>query len=131
MSRCDEIHKCDGQVHDPDTMVAPPTPNPTRKTEVLVKTPVTITSRREEDVALKKWSNNKEALTAPKPHTHPSHERDDKKASRRIIGVKKRKEDFSILTINRLANKNRRNEAHHKVGSRTQSTRGNFDGGRD
>jgi hypothetical protein len=25
-----EIHKCDGQAHDPDTMVAPLTPKPTR-----------------------------------------------------------------------------------------------------
>jgi hypothetical protein len=32
-----EIHKCDGQVHDPDTMVSPLTPKPTRKDEVLVK----------------------------------------------------------------------------------------------
>jgi hypothetical protein len=47
-----EIHKCDGQAHHPDTMVVPPTPKPTRKTEALVKVPPTITSRREEDVAL-------------------------------------------------------------------------------
>jgi hypothetical protein len=50
-----EIHKCDGQVHDPDTMVAPLTPKPTRKVEALAKAPPTIVSRREEDVALKKW----------------------------------------------------------------------------
>jgi hypothetical protein len=50
-----EIHKCDGQAHDPDTMVAPLTPKPTRKTKVLAKTPPTIVSRREEDAALKKW----------------------------------------------------------------------------
>jgi hypothetical protein len=30
-----EIHKCDGQAHDPDTMVAPLTPKPTRKAETL------------------------------------------------------------------------------------------------
>ena len=48
-----EIHKCDGQAHDPDTMVTPLTPNPTRKTEALVKAPPTIVSSREEDVALK------------------------------------------------------------------------------
>jgi hypothetical protein len=102
-----EIHKCDGQAHDPDTMVAPLTPKPTRKAEALAKAPPTIASRREEDVALKKWPkpwlccengiletkandgstaakapaprtnpNTKEAPTAPKPHTHPSHERD-------------------------------------------------------
>ncbi len=84
-------------------MVAPLTPKPTRKTEVLTKVPPTIVSRREEDVALKKWPkpwlcyangiletkandgstpvprtnpNTKEAPTTPKPHTHPSHERD-------------------------------------------------------
>jgi hypothetical protein len=50
-----EIHKCDGQAHDPDTMISQLTPKPTRKTEVLVKAPPTIASRREEDVALKKW----------------------------------------------------------------------------
>jgi hypothetical protein len=102
-----EIHKCDGQAHDPDTMVSPLTPKPTRKAEALAKAPSTIASRREEDVALKKWPkpclccandiletkakdgitvtkdpdprtnpNTKEASTAPKPHTHPSHERD-------------------------------------------------------
>ncbi len=46
------IHMCDGQVHDPDTMVAPLTPKPTRKSEALVKAPPTITSRREEDVSI-------------------------------------------------------------------------------
>jgi hypothetical protein len=50
-----EIHKCDGQVNDPDTMVAPLTPKPTRKAEALAKAPPTITSRREEDIELKKW----------------------------------------------------------------------------
>jgi hypothetical protein len=50
-----EIHKCDGQAHDPDTMVVPLTPKPTRKAEALAKAPPTIASRREEDVALKKW----------------------------------------------------------------------------
>ena len=102
-----EIHKCDGQAHDPDTMVAPLTPKPTRKAKALAKATPTIASRREEDAALKKWPkprlscandipetkgndgspvakapaprtnpNTKEAPTAPKPHTHPSHERD-------------------------------------------------------
>jgi hypothetical protein len=51
-----EIHKSDGQVHDPDTMIVPLTPKPTRKTETLTKVSQTIVSRREEDVALKKWS---------------------------------------------------------------------------
>ncbi len=50
-----EIHKCDGKAHDPDTMVAPLTPKPTRKAEALNQAPPTIASRREEDVALKKW----------------------------------------------------------------------------
>jgi hypothetical protein len=49
------IHKCDDQTHDLDTMVDPLTPKPTRKTEALAKAPPTIDSRREEDVALKKW----------------------------------------------------------------------------
>jgi hypothetical protein len=31
-----EIHKCDGQAHDPDTMVAPLTPKPTRRREKKV-----------------------------------------------------------------------------------------------
>ncbi len=48
-----EIHKCDGQAHDPDTMVAPLTPKPTRKTEALAKAPPAIASSREEDAALK------------------------------------------------------------------------------
>ena len=102
-----DIHKCDGQTHDPDTMAAPLTPKPTRKAEDLAKAPPTITSRRKEDDALKEVAkprlccangkfetktkdgstgvkvpdsrtnpNTKEAPTAPKPHTHPSHERD-------------------------------------------------------
>jgi hypothetical protein len=50
-----EIHKCDGQTHDPDTMVVPLKPKPTRKAEALTKAPSTIVSRREEDVELKKW----------------------------------------------------------------------------
>jgi hypothetical protein len=48
-----DIHKCDGQAHDPDTMVDPLTPKPTRKAEALAKAPPTIVSRRKEDVALK------------------------------------------------------------------------------
>ena len=102
-----EIHECDGRAHDPDTMVAPLTPKPTRKAEALAKAPPTIASRRKEDVALKEVAkprlccangifetktkdgsttakapaprtnpNTKEAPTAPKPHTHPSHECD-------------------------------------------------------
>jgi hypothetical protein len=39
-----EIHECDGQAHDPDTMVAPLTPKPTRKAEALAKAPPTIAS---------------------------------------------------------------------------------------
>jgi len=48
-----EIHKCDGQAHDPDTMLTPLTPKPTRKAEALTKAPTTIVSSREEDTALK------------------------------------------------------------------------------
>jgi hypothetical protein len=36
-------------------MVAPLTPKPTRKAEVLAKAPPTIASRREEEAVLKKW----------------------------------------------------------------------------
>jgi hypothetical protein len=53
-----EIHKCDGQVHDPDTMVSPLTSKSTRKSEALTKTPPTITLRHEEEAALKKWSKS-------------------------------------------------------------------------
>ena len=48
-----EIHKCDGQAHDPDTMEAPLTPKPTRKAEALANAPPTIASSREEDDVLK------------------------------------------------------------------------------
>ncbi len=51
-----EIHKYDGWTHDPDTMVAPLTPKPTRKVKVLVRAPPTIASCREEDATLRKWS---------------------------------------------------------------------------
>jgi hypothetical protein len=50
-----EIHKCDGQAHDPGAMTAPPTPKPKRKAEDLAKAPPTIASRLKEDAALKKW----------------------------------------------------------------------------
>jgi hypothetical protein len=39
-----DIHKCDGQVHDLDTMAAPLTPKPTRKAEALARAPPTIVS---------------------------------------------------------------------------------------
>ena len=44
-----DIHKCDGQTHDPDTMTAPLTPTPTRKSEALARAPPTIVSRRKHD----------------------------------------------------------------------------------
>ncbi len=50
-----EIHECDGWGHDPDTMVDPLTPKPTHKAQSLVREPSTVVSRREEDVALRKW----------------------------------------------------------------------------
>ena len=50
-----DIHECDGRTHDPDTMVAPPTPKPTWKVEALTRAPSTIASSREEDDALRKW----------------------------------------------------------------------------
>ena len=48
-----DIHECDGWAHDPDTMVVPLTPKPTRKVEVLAKVPPTIDSSLEEDTVLK------------------------------------------------------------------------------
>ena len=36
-----EIHECDGRAHDPDTVVAPPTPKPTRKAECISRFPGT------------------------------------------------------------------------------------------
>ncbi len=48
-----DIHKCDGQAHDPDTMTAPLTPKPTRKAEALVRASSTIASRHKEDATLK------------------------------------------------------------------------------
>ncbi len=79
-----EIHKRDGQSHDPDTMVAPLRPKPTRKPEALDKAPPTIASIREEDAALKevalpryrcansmKLNKNREAREGnPRPHTN-------------------------------------------------------------
>ncbi len=83
-----EIHKCDGQAHDPDTMVASLTPTPTRKAETFTKVPPTIVSRREEDGALKKcpkpWlccangiletkaNDGSTAAKAPVPRTNPN-----------------------------------------------------------
>jgi hypothetical protein len=83
-----EIHKCDGQTDDPDTMVAPLTPKPTRKSEPLTRAPPTIASRREEDAALKKWpkprlccanciletkaNDGRTTVKAPAPRTNPN-----------------------------------------------------------
>ncbi len=47
--RTREIHKCDGEGHDPDRIVVPLTPKPTRKTEAHAKESPTIVSRREEE----------------------------------------------------------------------------------
>ena len=43
-----EIHKCDGQANDPDTMVTPLTPKPKRKAEALAQgaTDHRLTSQR-------------------------------------------------------------------------------------
>jgi hypothetical protein len=53
----DEVNKReirgDGRSHDPDTMVTPLTPKPTRKAETLTRAPPTIVSSREEDTVLK------------------------------------------------------------------------------
>ncbi len=37
-----EIHECDERAHDPEAMVAPLTPKPTRKAEALARAPQTI-----------------------------------------------------------------------------------------
>ena len=50
-----EVHECDGRARDPDAMVAPPTPKPTRKAEALAMAPPTIASSCEENAALRKW----------------------------------------------------------------------------
>ncbi len=49
-------HECDGWVRDPEATATPPTPKTTRKAEALVRASPTITSRREEDSVLRKWS---------------------------------------------------------------------------
>ena len=83
-----EIRECDGRANDPDTMVAPLTPKPTRKAEALARAPPTIASRREEDAALKevalpryrfanciletKTKVGSTAAKAPAPRTNPN-----------------------------------------------------------
>ena len=83
-----EIRECDGRAHDPDTMVAPLTPKPTRKAEALARAPPTIASSREEDAALKevalpryrcasciletKTKVGSTAAKAPVPRTNPN-----------------------------------------------------------
>jgi hypothetical protein len=49
-----EVHECDGRVRDPDVMVVPPTPKPTRKTETLPRVSPTIVSSCEENAPLRK-----------------------------------------------------------------------------
>ena len=83
-----EIREYDGRAHDPDTMVSPPTPKPTRKAKALVRASPTIASRREEDAALKevalpryrcanciletKTNVGSTGAKAPAPHTNPN-----------------------------------------------------------
>jgi hypothetical protein len=50
-----DIHDCDGQAHDPDTMVVPLTPKPTNQAESFSRVPPTIVLSREEDTTLRKW----------------------------------------------------------------------------
>ena len=42
------IRESDERAHDPDTMVVPPTPKPTRKAEALARAPPTNASRRKD-----------------------------------------------------------------------------------
>ena len=83
-----EIREYDERVHDPDTMVTPLTPKPTRKAETLTRAPPTIASSREEDAALKevalpryrcancileaKTKVGSTAAKAPAPRTNPN-----------------------------------------------------------
>ena len=87
-----EIHKCDGQAHDPDTMVVPLTPKSTRKAETLANAPPTIVSSLEEDAALKEVAlpryrcengileteakDGSTAAKAPTPRTNPNTKED-------------------------------------------------------
>jgi hypothetical protein len=80
-------HERDGQARNPGAMTAAPTPKSTRKAEVLSKALSTIVSRREGDVALKKWpkswlcsatvilvikaNGGSTAAKAPAPRTNP------------------------------------------------------------
>ena len=47
-----EVHECDGRGRDPDAMVAPPTPKPTRKAKALARAPPSTASSCEENYAL-------------------------------------------------------------------------------
>ena len=80
-----DIHKCDGQAHDPDTMVAPLTPKPTRKAETLARAPPTIASRREEDAALKEVAMPRYRCASCIPETKTN---------------KRRKQFFLVAVIN-------------------------------
>jgi len=52
-----EIHKCDGQAHDPDTMIAPLTPKPTRKAEALAKLNVLLANKKKDEKIKKDLSS--------------------------------------------------------------------------
>ena len=47
------VHEYDVRTRDPDVMVVPPTPKPTRQAETLARAPRTIVSSREDNAALK------------------------------------------------------------------------------
>ena len=83
-----EIRESDGRAHDPDTMVAPLTPKPTRKAETLARAPPTIASRREEDAALK------EVAMLPRYrclHSPPNEVKTRKKEKKSSLGVQRKK----------------------------------------
>ncbi len=79
-----EIRECDGREHDPDTMVAPLTPKPTRKAELtryryvrcILETKTKVGRTEAKDPDPRTNPNINEAPTTPKSHTHPSHECD-------------------------------------------------------
>ena len=83
-----EIREYDGRAYDPDTMVDPLTPKPTRKAEARARAPSTIASSREEDTVMKevtlpryrcanciletKTKVGSTATNAPDPRTNPN-----------------------------------------------------------
>ena len=62
-----EIHECDGRAHDPDTMVVPLTPKPTRTAEALGRTSVYLQQNKKKAKAESKNCHAKTMLSLEKP----------------------------------------------------------------